>query len=42
LGDGEDHHWGLQGAQPAWRFSAQSLRASARLSSRRDFSNGIS
>jgi hypothetical protein len=41
LGDGEDHHWGLQGLLPALRFSAQSLRAYARLSSRRDFSSGI-
>jgi len=42
LGDGEDHHWGLQGLLPALRSSAQSLRAYARLSSRRDFSSGIS
>lgn len=37
-----DHHGGVQGLQPALRFSSQNLRASARLLFRCDFSNWIS
>lgn len=42
LGCGGHHHWGLQGAQPALRFSPQNFRASARLNSCLRFSKGIS